>query len=197
MNSLEHALHYPFADTLPESGNALKVAPAIKWLRMPLPFALDHINLWLIQDVYESTKGWAIVDCGIANDATKALWEQVFAQALEGYPITRVICTHMHPDHVGLAHWLCDKWKVPLFMSMTDYTMSRLLSQETGGTGGTATAAHFARHGLTQLENVEKILSSNKLNIFYVKDKGKFLGKNGNNIKALKKIYGNIIVREG
>jgi glyoxylase-like metal-dependent hydrolase (beta-lactamase superfamily II) len=160
MNSLEHALHYPFADTLPESGNALKVAPTIKWLRMPLPFALDHINLWLIQDVYESTKGWAIVDCGIANDATKALWEQVFAQALEGYPITRVICTHMHPDHVGLAHWLCDKWQVPLFMSMTDYTMSRLFSQqtqETTGAGGTAAAAHFARHGLTQVENVEKI----------------------------------------
>ena len=157
MNKLEHQLDYPLADTLPLLGSALEVAPTIKWLRMPLPFALDHINLWLIQDVYESLTGWAIVDCGIANDATKTLWEKIFAQELNGHPITRVICTHMHPDHVGLAHWLCDKWQVPLFMSMTDYSMSRLLSQETSHAAGAAAAAHFARHGLEQEEHTEKI----------------------------------------
>ena len=157
MNKLEHQLHYPLADRLPPLGGTLEVAPTLKWLRMPLPFALDHINLWLIQDVYASVKGWAIVDCGIANDATKALWEKIFAQELNAHPITRVICTHMHPDHVGLAHWLCDKWQVPLFMSMTDYTMSRLLSQQTSHVAAEAAMAHFARHGLAQEEDGEKI----------------------------------------
>ena len=86
------------------------MADGIRWLRMRLPFALDHINLWLLRD-HEDTpagrrEGWAIVDCGIDNDGTRAAWEQVFATELQGLPVLRVICTHMHPDHIGLAHWL-------------------------------------------------------------------------------------------
>ncbi|MBX3695103.1 MAG: MBL fold metallo-hydrolase [Steroidobacteraceae bacterium] len=69
---------------------------------MPLPFALDHINLWLLRDrdVESGREGWAIVDCGIASDATRAAWEQVFANELQGLPVLRVIVTHMHPDHI-------------------------------------------------------------------------------------------------
>lgn len=160
MPNMENKLSYPFDDKAPEAGVAIVVAPGIKWIKMPLPFALNHINLWLLADEFNDKKGWAIVDCGIAKDPVKALWEQIFNTSLEGLPITRVIVTHMHPDHVGLAGWLCEKWQVPLFMSMTDYMVSRLwtVNAEAGaGTGGDMAVAHFARHGLTDPENQEKI----------------------------------------
>lgn len=147
-NPLEAQLHYPFGDTLPEPGRTVPVAPGVHWLRMPLPFALDHINLWLLED----GDGWTIVDCGITSDGTRALWEQIFARALQGRPVTRVIVTHMHPDHVGLAHWLCDRWQCRLWISATDWNAARMASQATTGFGGAAAADFFALHGLTDPE---------------------------------------------
>jgi len=106
MNRLEQQLHFPFGDTLPAPGDALEVAPGVRWLRMPLPFALDHVNLWLLRDRLDGREGWTVVDCCITHDDAKAQWEQVFANELEGLPILRVVVTHMHPDHLGLAHYL-------------------------------------------------------------------------------------------
>lgn len=160
MNQKELKLSYPFDGLEPEAGFALEVIPGVKWIKMPLPFALNHINLWLIKDEFQGKKGWAIVDCGIAKESVKALWEDIFKNELEGQVITRVIVTHMHPDHVGLAGWLCDKWQVPLFMSMSDYMVSRLWTANAvagAGTGGDMAVAHFARHGLIDLESQEKI----------------------------------------
>lgn len=121
MNSLESRLDYPFGDVMPQTGETLQVAPGVYWLRMGLPFALNHINLWLLEDEMEgsdgSVRGWTIVDCGIANDATRAAWEDIFAKHLGGLPVLRVIVTHCHPDHVGLADWLCARWNVSLWLS--------------------------------------------------------------------------------
>ena len=64
------SIHYPLADALPEVGSSMEIAPGVRWLRMRLPFALDHINLWLLRDEFEGVQGWTIVDCGIANDET-------------------------------------------------------------------------------------------------------------------------------
>jgi glyoxylase-like metal-dependent hydrolase (beta-lactamase superfamily II) len=156
-------IHYPLGDTLPEIGQLEKVKDGVFWLRMPLPFALDHINLWLLRDCFEGKEGWTIVDCGITSDITKQAWETIFANCLEGLPIVRVIVTHMHPDHVGLAHWLCEKWQVPLWMSMTDFLMAKWLSSKEGGqnigsvSGGGGSADHFYKHGLTEEEDLEKI----------------------------------------
>jgi glyoxylase-like metal-dependent hydrolase (beta-lactamase superfamily II) len=157
MNPLEHELTYPWQDTLPAPGATLAVHAQVRWLRMPLPFALDHINLWLVRDANAQGPGWAIVDCGIASDQTRSLWEQVVATQLEGLPITRVIATHMHPDHIGLAYWLTEKFKVPLYVSMTDYWMARASIASTAGSGGERAAQHFKRHGLTTPEDIEKI----------------------------------------
>ena len=122
MNPDERHLQYTFGDTLPATGTTLEVAPGVRWLRVPLPFALDHINLWLLRDRDEAGReGWLIVDCGIANDPTRAAWEQIFANELQGLPVLRVIVTHMHPDHIGLAHWLTERWGVRLWISATDY----------------------------------------------------------------------------
>lgn len=150
-------LHYPFGDTLPAAGTTLVVAPGVKWVRMALPFALNHINLWLLRDEINGRSGWSVVDCCISTDSAKAQWEQIFANELEGLPVLRVIVTHMHPDHIGLAYWLCQRWNAPLWISATDYLMARIGSEGETGFGGDAAALFFAAHGLNDPASVEKI----------------------------------------
>jgi glyoxylase-like metal-dependent hydrolase (beta-lactamase superfamily II) len=162
MNDLEKQLHYPLGDTLPALGRSLEVAPGVRWVRMPLPFALDHINLWLLRDEIDGVAGWTLVDCGITNDATRDAWERVFADELGGLPVLRVVVTHMHPDHVGLAHWLTQRWSTPdrdcrLWMSATDFNAARLASTSTTGFGGPAAARFMASHGLDDPASQEKI----------------------------------------
>jgi len=148
-NPSESALNYPLGEQLPTIGETIELAPGVRWLRMGLPFALDHINLWLLRDHDDDGReGWAIVDCGIANDATRAAWEQVFATALDGLPVLRVIVTHMHPDHIGLAEWLCQRHGCRLWISATDWNAARLASQSTTSFGGESAARFFASHGL-------------------------------------------------
>ena len=149
MNLLERELHYPLGDTLPALGEALEVAPGVRWIRMGLPFALDHINLWLLRDRIEGVEGWSVVDCCIAHDKSRAQWEQVFETQLQGLPILRVIVTHMHPDHIGLADWLCQRWNAPLWISATDYHVARVLTSAGDLlAGGEAAAEFFVRHGM-------------------------------------------------
>ena len=81
-NPHESELHYPFGDAVPAPGEVRDIAPGVRWLRMGLPFALDHINLWLLADRIDGVDGWTIVDCGVTNDATRAAWEQVFKREL-------------------------------------------------------------------------------------------------------------------
>src|SRR4029453_3348539 len=157
MNEREHELTYPLGDALPAPGRTLEMAPGVRWVRMQLPFALDHINLWLLRDEIDGRDGWTIVDCGITNDATRAAWEQVFAEDLCGLPVLRVIVTHMHPDHIGLAHWLTERWGVRLWISATDWNAARMASTSTTGFGGASAAAFMVSHGLTDPAAVEKI----------------------------------------
>jgi glyoxylase-like metal-dependent hydrolase (beta-lactamase superfamily II) len=162
-NAQEAALHYPFGDALPAPGRSIEVAPGVRWLRMPLPFALDHINLWLLRDEQDGIPGWTIVDCGIASEATKALWEQVFEHELGGLPVLRVVVTHMHPDHIGLAHWLTERWSTAdrdcrLWISGTDWNAARIASLGlTEGFGGEGAARFFALHGLTDPEALAQV----------------------------------------
>lgn len=148
-NPKESELQYELGDALPAPGSVLALSPELRWLRMGLPFALDHINLWLLRDRIDGQDGWTIVDCGIANDDTRANWESVFAAHLDGLPVLRVIVTHFHPDHMGLAAWLTEKWRCRLLMSATDFNVARLASGSTVGMGGAAAADFFASHGLT------------------------------------------------
>ncbi len=157
MNPNELELHYPRGDAVPAPGCVIELAPGVRWLRMGLPFALDHINLWLLRDRHEGIEGWTIVDCGISNDATRAAWEQVFAEHLDGLPVLRLIVTHIHPDHIGLAHWLTERWQCRMWTSATDYNAARMASQSTTGFGGERAAAFFASHGLTDPEAMAKV----------------------------------------
>ncbi|MDM0114829.1 MBL fold metallo-hydrolase [Variovorax sp. J22R133] len=158
MNLLERELHYPLGDALPEPGSSMEVAPGVRWIRMVLPFALNHINLWLLRDEIDGVQGWSIVDCCISREESRAQWEQVFATQLEGLPVLRVIVTHMHPDHIGLANWLCTRWNVPLWMSSTDYHVARMLCDDgDSAAGGDAAADFFASHGLVDPDALAKL----------------------------------------
>jgi len=121
-------LDYPFEGQRPETGQAIEIAPGIQWVRMRLPFQLNHINLWLLEDGH----GWTVVDTGVRDEPTAEAWEALFTGPMKGKPIRRVIVTHLHPDHVGMAGWLVRRFHVSLWMSRTDYLMCRNLCADTG-----------------------------------------------------------------
>jgi glyoxylase-like metal-dependent hydrolase (beta-lactamase superfamily II) len=143
-----NAIDYTFADTIPAPGQVMEVMPGILWLRMPLPFALNHINLWLLED----GDGWAIVDTGFGHDETKIYWEQIFSSVLAGKKITRVIVTHYHPDHIGSAAWLCERWQVPLWMTTAEYLTAHALRNHSSGYEPANFLALFRAHGLTDAQ---------------------------------------------
>ena len=134
------SLDYPFPTPAP--GSFIEVAPGVRWIRMPLPFTLDHINLWAIDD----DDGWTIVDTGVCTDDTSASWRAVFAAA--GNPqVTRVIATHMHPDHVGMAGWLTRRFGCRLWMTRLEYLNCRALVADTGREAPADGIAFYRRAG--------------------------------------------------
>jgi len=112
--------NYPFE--LLEYGETKEVIKGIYWIRMPLPFALNHINLWLLAD----GDGWTIIDTGYNSDDTRNIWKDIFAKLLDGKPVKRIIVTHFHPDHVSLAGWLIKKWKAPIWMTYSEWMQAQL-----------------------------------------------------------------------
>jgi len=121
------SLSYPLG-AVPETGQLLEVAPGLKWLRLPLPFQLDHINVWLLRD----GDGWALVDTGIFTNTTREVWHSVLERHLDGAALTRVLVTHLHPDHVGCAGWLARKFDIELWMPRDEYLLCRVLVADTG-----------------------------------------------------------------
>lgn len=115
-------LEFPF-DFVPEPGEARPIVAGIHWVRMPLPWSLDHINLYLLED----GERWMLVDTGVSTDETKAHWQTVFDKTLGGRPVSRVLVTHHHPDHLGLAGWLADHFSAPILATRTAYLLARTL----------------------------------------------------------------------
>jgi glyoxylase-like metal-dependent hydrolase (beta-lactamase superfamily II) len=130
----------------PEPGQAMPVAEGVFWIRMPLPFKLDHVNVWLLRD----GEGWAIVDTGIDSSQTRALWGQILTEATGDGPVTRVIATHYHPDHVGLAGWLCASTDAPLWMSQTEWLYARMLTLDVGADLTRDMVAFYRRAGCAE-----------------------------------------------
>jgi glyoxylase-like metal-dependent hydrolase (beta-lactamase superfamily II) len=132
-----YALQYPCGEP-PAPGDVREVAPGVLWLRMPLPFALNHINLWAVADEDEQGTGWAVIDTGTKTPEALAAWRQLtapdgpLAATPQGARIMRVFCTHMHPDHVGMAGWLTRKFQCRLWMTRLEYLTCRTLVGDTG-----------------------------------------------------------------
>ena len=120
-------IEYPF-ESAPEIGLTQPVAHGIHWLRMPLPFSLGHINLWLL----EGDDGWAVVDTGIHTDHSKEVWQETIESLMVDKPIRHVVVTHLHPDHVGCAGWLTDEYDIDLWMTREEYLLCRVLVADTG-----------------------------------------------------------------
>lgn len=128
--ALTAEFRYPF-DGVPTHGEIREVGPGVLWVRMPLPFKLDHINLWLL----EEEDGWTVVDTGIACEETRTAWERILATRCAGKPLRRMIVTHFHPDHVGLAGWMAERFGAVLWMPLAEWAIARVL-----GAGRSATA---------------------------------------------------------
>jgi len=117
---MAQALHYPHTRA-PAPGSTLELAPGVRWLRMPMPGSLDHINLYLLAD----GEGWAVVDTGLGDARTAEIWDALCERELGGAPIRRVLVTHMHPDHIGQAGALCERFRAPLLMTQAEYFHAR------------------------------------------------------------------------
>lgn len=139
------ALDYPFEAT-PAPGESIEVAPGVLWLRMPLPFKLDHINVWAIAD----EGGWAVVDTGVRTEETIEAWRTLFRHSADNRPITRVFVTHMHPDHVGMAGWLTRKFNCRLWMTRLEYLSCRTLVADNGREAPADALGFFRRAGWSE-----------------------------------------------
>ena len=115
-------LRYPWSEP-PAPGAVSEVAEGILWARLPLPMKLDHVNVYALDD----GDGWTLIDTGFDTRKTRAIWDTLLAGPLAGKPVRRVIVTHHHPDHVGLAGWFQAKGAV-LWTTRTAWLMARMLT---------------------------------------------------------------------
>ena len=148
-----HSLTFPHTQP-PAPGALVPIAPGVLWLRLPLPYRLDHVNIYLIAD----DDGWAVLDTGLATSACRAAWDAVLSGPLAGQRLTRMIVTHYHPDHVGLAGWLADRFDLPLSMPRPEYLYSLALQHAPGDLGADTYRPFYQRHGLSP-EVTELVLS--------------------------------------
>ena len=142
------ALYYPFDRDVPEFGEPFDVAEGIRWVRMPLPFALDHVNVWLVSD----NAGWCVIDTGLSWEPCREIWRNL----LKTHRLTRMIVTHYHPDHFGLAGWLQDELGIELWMTPSEHFAARAVSEGVGAWSTDATVELFRRHGLDE-NNLNKL----------------------------------------
>ncbi len=128
--------------TPPNPGDITEIAPGVLWLRLALPFQLDHVNIYLIED----GPGWAVLDTGVADQRTRAAWENVLA----GHKLTRLIVTHYHPDHVGLAGWLTERFGLELSMSQTEYLFCQNMRHNPAVLGAAEHRDFYRHRGLDE-----------------------------------------------
>ncbi|MDX2425781.1 MAG: MBL fold metallo-hydrolase [Cycloclasticus sp.] len=140
-----NALQYPISSK-PEFGVPLEVSEGIFLLKMPIPYALDHINLWLLRD----NSGWTIVDSGYYSEEAAALWDKVLTGFCDNQPIQKIVITHFHPDHVGMAQWLANKTMAPIHMSQIEYLTAHMACQTHSEPQKASRQQYFKRFGLTQ-----------------------------------------------
>jgi glyoxylase-like metal-dependent hydrolase (beta-lactamase superfamily II) len=139
----------------PKPGESIEIRPGVFWARFPLPFRLDHVNVYLIED----GEGLALIDAGIDNPPSRAAWEALLAGPLKGRKLTRIIVTHFHPDHVGLAGWLCERFGLKLAMSETEYLIALNIRLDPQGLRSEPYRTFYRSHGLTD-ESTELLLGN-------------------------------------
>jgi glyoxylase-like metal-dependent hydrolase (beta-lactamase superfamily II) len=152
MEQHQGILQFPHARP-PISGSLVEIAPGVQWFRLPLPYRLDHVNVYLI----EQNDGWTVLDTGLGTDACRAAWNAILRDPLNGQRLTSMIVIHFHPDHVGLAGWLAHRFGVPLSMPRPEYLYSLALQYAPGDLGADMHRPFYQRHGLSR-EVTEAVL---------------------------------------
>jgi glyoxylase-like metal-dependent hydrolase (beta-lactamase superfamily II) len=143
--SLAETLRYPW-ETPPGPNEVIELRPGVLWLRQKLPFQLNHVNIYLLAD----GDGWAMIDSGFGNEETIAAWTALFEGPLKNFNITRLIVTHSHPDHVGLAGWIVERFNCPLVMSQVEYLQSVYHQNRGTEERKEAQRLFFRRHGMDE-----------------------------------------------
>ncbi len=152
--AMPETLEFPHAAP-PGTGETIEVRPGIIWARLKLPFRLDHVNIYLIEDGTEL----ALIDTGIDNEASRDAWETLLAGPLAGRRLTRIIATHFHPDHIGLAGWLCERFDLGLAMSHTEYLMALNIRLDPSALKSEPYRSFYRSHGLSE-ESTEILLGN-------------------------------------
>src|SRR5216683_1472551 len=143
--SSAEALRYPW-EHHPGPDQVVEVMPGVLWVRLALPFRLNHVNIYLLAD----GDGWAMVDSGFGNEESIAAWTALFEGPLAHVKITRLIVTHSHPDHVGLAGWIVERFNCPLYMSQVEYLQSVYHQNRGTEERKMAQRLFFRRHGMDE-----------------------------------------------
>lgn len=138
-------LTFPHAEP-PAAGEAREVADGVLWLRLPLPFRLDHVNVYLIED----GPGFALFDTGIDDEASRAFWDDRLSGLLKDRPLTRILASHCHPDHIGLAGWLSRRLGIELYASQTEYLDALTVSLDPGALNAEPYRSFYIGHGLSE-----------------------------------------------
>lgn len=149
----ETALFFPFAEP-PKHGRVTQIRPDVLWARMPLPFRLDHVNIYFLKE----GDGWAALDTGIDDARTREIWETLLSGPLAGQRLTRVIVSHHHPDHIGLAGWLCARFGIPMLTSQSAYLGCMTTSINPEILAGQHCRKFYARHGM-DAETTKRVCS--------------------------------------
>jgi glyoxylase-like metal-dependent hydrolase (beta-lactamase superfamily II) len=145
VQSSAEALRYPW-ENHPGPDQVVEIRPGLLWVRLKLPFRLNHVNIYLLAD----GDGWAMVDSGFGNEESIAAWTALFEGPLAHVRITRLIVTHSHPDHVGLAGWIVDRFKCALYMSQVEYLQSVYHQNRGTEERRNAQRLFFQRHGMDE-----------------------------------------------
>ncbi len=154
---IHEKINYPL-EALPEKGEIKQVVEGVFWIRMPLFFSLDHINLWLLDD----GDGWILVDTSIHTKDMVEIWEMLIEKYCQNKPIKKVICTHMHPDHVGMAGWIVERFGCALLMTRLEYLTCRVLAADTGRPAPPEGISFYQQHAMPEhfVENYKKLFGS-------------------------------------
>lgn len=145
MNEEALALRYPW-ETPPSGAEAIEVADGVLWMRLPLPMKLDHVNVYALDE----GDSWTIVDTGFDSRKSRGIWAEIMAGPLQSKPISRVIVTHHHPDHIGLAGWFQSEHGAELWTTRTAWLMGRMLQLDTQEVATSETVAFWRSAGMDE-----------------------------------------------
>ncbi|WP_299888939.1 MBL fold metallo-hydrolase [uncultured Ruegeria sp.] len=137
-------IRYPWSEP-PASGEAIEIAEGVLWMRLPLPMALDHVNVYALDD----GDGWTVIDTGVSSKKTRGIWETLLAGPLAGKPVNRAVVTHHHPDHVGNAGWFQSEHGAELVASRTAWLFARMLTLDVQENWPSETLEFYRSAGMT------------------------------------------------